>query len=434
MVSFAFPPHNVIGAVRVGKLAKYLTRFGHDVRVLSALDAPYPKGLPLEIPIENVTYTPWTRVDSPLRAAVTLRQRIRMQGRSRPTRNGNGTAAAPTHSAVARSWLAERYQDVVCIPDENIGWLPSAAAAGRRIAREFLPQVIFASGKPWTSLVVANRVAGSSGVPWVAEFRDPWGGNPYDRSSSRLRQRFDEWFSRRVASTASGVVTVTPPLADIYEKKYGKPAAVVMSGYDEEDQPAVTASNGLRSDDRLWIAHTGSVYAYRDFTQLVRAMHRLGERAKKMRVSLVGADPEGVEAALNLATTLGVRDLFEVSEPVSRAESLHVQRSADVLLLATWNDPREHSFLPGKLFEYVGARRPILLLGLVSGAAAQLVSSRSLGIALDDTDAIAAWLDARLAEKERSGRTAGPPEAGRRGLEFESQARLLEGFLERFAR
>jgi hypothetical protein len=72
-------------------------------------------------------------------------------------------------------------------------------------------------------------------------------------------------------------------------------------------------------------------------------------------------------------------------------------------------------------------------VGLVTGAAAELVTSRSLGVAFDNADAIAAWLDTCLAEKERSGRTAAPPASARQGLAFENQARRLEAFFERFA-
>src|SRR5205085_5319487 len=119
--------------------------------------------------------------------------------------------------------------------------------------------------------------------------------------------------------------------------------------------------------------------------------------------------------ALKLAATLGVAESFELSPMVARAQSLRVQRAAEVLLLSMWNDPREHTFLPGKLFEYIGARRPILLVGFVSGAAAELVKSRSLGVALDNADDIAVWLGARLDEKQRFGRTAAPPASARKG-------------------
>lgn len=56
IVTFAFPPSNVIGAVRVGKLARYLDRSGHDVRVLTT-DIVADRSLPLEIPREKVIYT-----------------------------------------------------------------------------------------------------------------------------------------------------------------------------------------------------------------------------------------------------------------------------------------------------------------------------------------------------------------------------------------
>src|SRR5947207_15946278 len=111
-----------------------------------------------------------------------------------------------------------------------------------------------------------------------------------------------------------------------------------MSGYDDEDQPAAAPSNGLADDGRLWIVHAGTFYAQRDLTPLVRAIHQLGDRARRVRVSLLGAEPAGVVPALKLAATLGVAESFELSPMVARPESLRIQCAADVFPLSTWSD------------------------------------------------------------------------------------------------
>jgi hypothetical protein len=434
IISFVFPPHNVIGAVRVGKMAKYLSRFGHAVRVVAAHDQPFPKTLPLEIPADNVTYTPWIRVDRPLRAAASVAAHLRgRHGTATPKTGNPAELPGPSRRAAVRASVVARYWNLFFIPDDNVGWLPTAMTAGLRIARDFRPHVIYASGRPWTSLVVAHWVSRRCGVPWIAELRDPWGSDPYD-PSPRLRRRLDDWLSRHVVRSAAGVVTVSEPLAEAFRRKYKKPTCVVLNGYDDDDRPAKRVASDAHDDGRLWLVHTGSFYVQRDFAPLVHALHHLGERAGRVRVSFVGADPSGMGPGLALADALGVAGSFELSPMVSYTESLRLQRAADVLLLVMWNDPREHGTLTGKLFEYVGARRPILLVGLTTGAAADLVKSRSLGVALDDPDLIAEWLSDRLDEKERTGRTAAPTLLAQSDLTRESQARVLETFLERFAR
>src|SRR3546814_6100522 len=63
-VAWYFPPSNTIAAVRLGKLAKFLTRAAHDVRVLTPEDVPYAPTLPVEIPQGRIYRTAWTDVNA----------------------------------------------------------------------------------------------------------------------------------------------------------------------------------------------------------------------------------------------------------------------------------------------------------------------------------------------------------------------------------
>ena len=106
--------------------------------------------------------------------------------------------------------------------------------------------------------------------------------------------------------------------------------------------------------------------------------------------------------------------------------------AADALLLLTWDHPEERGVLPGKVFEYLGAGRPVLAMGCTAGVVHDLIASRGLGLSSNDPAEIAAQLTRWLAEK-RAGGVADVAPAARAGFSREEQVRALEGVLERAA-
>ena len=177
IVTFAFPPSNVIGAIHVGKLARYLDRRGHDVRVVTT-DVIEDRSLPLEIPRERVIYTDYPKSKSSLGFLV-------RPFRQRSTEfNSNPGDAPPSDSAPGRSlWreLHRHYVGLIHIPDMRASWARTAVPAGRKLIEAWRPDIIYASSPPHTGLIIANRLARSFGIPWVAGLRDLWVDNPYHK-------------------------------------------------------------------------------------------------------------------------------------------------------------------------------------------------------------------------------------------------------------
>ena len=108
-----------------------------------------------------------------------------------------------------------------------------------------------------------------------------------------------------------------------------------------------------------------------------------------------------IRHVLPLARELGIADRVVVHPHLPRAQAAAIQQQADVLLLMQWDDPREQGNLPGKLFEYLGARRPILGLGLEDGVPAEIIRERAAGCFSNDPAEIALQLSAWLDTKRR---------------------------------
>jgi hypothetical protein len=146
IIAFFFPPCPIIGSLRVGKTAKYLHRFGHEVRVVACAKSPSTLTAPVEIPSGNVSYTDWVDVDVPYQRLLSTAHAVRRRLRGRTANEQprwlesasarlHGNAAAKRSSRRLAERLRVAYQDIVHVPDASIGWYYPALREARRVAR-----------------------------------------------------------------------------------------------------------------------------------------------------------------------------------------------------------------------------------------------------------------------------------------------------------
>lgn len=436
LVAWYFPPSNTIAAVRLGKLAKFLRKSGHEVRVLSAKDLPYAPTLPVEIPEDCVHRTTWTNINAFGPKAKHWARRLlgRTSGAPSPTpaRTDPTTIATrqpPRGTAYFGGTASKLFQLLFNFPDKQIGWFRAAHKEGQRVAREWRPDVIFATAPPFTTLLIGYSLSKATGVPLIVEYRDRWSDDPY-YPPPWWRRRMERWLEGKITRHALAITTVSEPWAQAYRARYRKPVAVIYNGYDPADQPqgvATVTIGGWHDRNVLRIIHTGGIYrGRRDPSPLFAAISRHDDLRRKVRVVFYGIATDYVGA---LARDHGVEDAIEVYGRVDHAESLRQQRISDILLLMQMDSPLEQGNVPGKFFEYLGARRPILILGWDQGVPATIVKERGAGAATTDPDAIAAQLRAWIAVKERTGNLADLSDEVCAGFTHEEQAARLAGFL-----
>lgn len=432
IVSGYFPPFAPMSGVRAGKLAKYLLARGHDVRVLCAKNLPYPPLLPLEIPEDNVRYADWLDVNALPKRVASFRNRLRGAPSAGGAAKKAEAAPAEAKPGTGKSGLAlvlDRlrllYTDITNWPDAQIGWLPYALADGGKLLSEWRADLIYATVPPLTGLLVARRLARRFDIPWIAEFRDLWVDHPY-YDAPPWRSWLERIQEARTLAAASALVTVSDPWRDILEARFHKPTLTVLNGFDPDDYPEEPPR--VAANQELTILYTGTLYpGRRDPTPLFQAVARLGDRARSVRMQFYGADRAAV---MQLAEKAGVVGQAEVFAPVGYQRVVELQRAADILLMLRWNDPSELGVVPGKLFEYIGARRPILCLGFDQGAVPDIIRSRDLGVISEDPDVIAKALLRWLDQKCQGGRIAPLPLEARTGLSRSDQFETLERFMQ----
>ena len=284
------------------------------------------------------------------------------------------------------------------------------------------------SAPPFTALLIARSLSSRMRAPLVVEYRDRYFEDPY-HDASRLqafRKKIDRHVENWWMKPAKGIVTVSEPWADDYRARFGLPVVTAYNGFDPDDFP-LREERDFAPPETLRIVYTGVLYTdRRDPSPLFAAMKLMGEAGRSIRADFYGADPHTLQ---RMASAHGVLEQVSINDRVPYAESIDLQMNADVLLLLQWNDIKEQGNVPGKVFEYVAARRPVLGLGLVGGVPDRILRERNAGAIINEPEAIAARLAEWQDEKREKGILPLLPASVRDGLSRADQFAGVEKFL-----
>jgi glycosyltransferase involved in cell wall biosynthesis len=230
--------------------------------------------------------------------------------------------------------------------------------------------------------LIGAAVKKATGVKWIADLRDPLvadADNPVERLPARAKENVQRVVARLVASQADAIVTAWDGIADEIGA-YGPKAAitVIPNGADYDDFEGLDYNPA----DQFRITHAGSFFGKRNPRPFLTALQESGLENVVARFvgELTARDREWAE-------TLGLGERLELLPFGSRRRSLAYQRDSEALLLLLPEaGERGPPVLPGKLFEYLAAERPILAAVPPAGAAANLIREAEAGIVVAPDD------------------------------------------------
>ena len=246
------------------------------------------------------------------------------------------------------------------IPDARIGWVKPSV----RFLKEYLANndmdIVISSGPPHSLHLIAMALKKELGIKWVADFRDPWTTIHYHQSL-RLNKRAQKKhlkFESQVLNNADLVVVTSSNTKKEFQKITNKPIEVISNGYD------VLEKIEANLDAQFSIAHIGSLLTNRNPEILWEVLSELKGKNKRfskdLLIKLVGAVSEDV---LKSIAAFGLTENYKTLGYVSHKGAVQIQHDSQVLLLVEMDSPETKSIIPGKLFEYVAANRPILAIG-----------------------------------------------------------------------
>ena len=258
--------------------------------------------------------------------------------------------------------IAGRYVAALARPDRWVTWKCPAVLEGLRMIREFKPDLIWSTYPIATAHLIGAELARRSGLPWVADFRDPMAQDGYPADPKTWAQ-FSAIEQSAIQHARLNVFT-TPGAARMYRERYPDAAAriaVIENGYDEDS--FVDAGHAPRmslNPDVVTLLHSGIIYpSERDPTALFVALGRL-KRAGRMLPGSVKLRFRATahDGLLNgLAQTHAVQDLIEIMPPIPYRAALQEMQHADALLVMQGTGCNAQ--IPAKIYEYLRSRRPI---------------------------------------------------------------------------
>jgi glycosyltransferase involved in cell wall biosynthesis len=369
IVSRELPPAIGPHPIRVAKLAKYLPRFGWDVTVLTVpVDHAWAVDASL---LEDIRGTDVIRVARLLAGVIRPSDAGSRPVAGRDRGQTDPGAATGRRTALAR-WL---------IPDRDLLWAIPAARRARQVARGY--DVVLTTAPPFSTHIVGAWVARRTGIPWVAEYRDNWTTNPLYRRTG-LAGRLDRFVETHALPSATVVVTMSQAAADEMAARFpavrGRVVAI-PNGFDPEDMPVARA----RPVDFI-VVYAGSLGEARDPRPLFGALAGMAATdssfAAALQLRLVG----NVTAAIATAARDAIGESRVVIDGlVPHRQALETAAGSAVLLAITTHREAGGSGLTSKLFEYLGLRRPILLLA-PDGPARDLVAALDAGEVAEPDD------------------------------------------------
>jgi hypothetical protein len=258
-------------------------------------------------------------------------------------------------------FLYKYYREVAHYPDSEKKWKTFALKAAEELLQHEKVDAMISCSSPVTVHMIAKELKNIHSIPWIADFRDLWTQN-HNYQYSRFRKTLERTLETKTLASADALVTVSPLWTEKLKTLHkGIKAYTITNGFD----PEKINDNPTKLTPNFTITYTGQIYKEnQDPSKILIALKRLisqGEMAPSdVAVRFYGPKDEGLGGRIE---EFGLSAVVKQYGTVSRETSFEKQRESQILLLFDWEDPTEKGVIPGKIFEYFAALRPILVTG-----------------------------------------------------------------------
>ena len=396
VVTYYWPPSGGSGVQRWVKFAKYLPQEGWQPVIYTPENPEYTA---IDHTLETEIPHTVEIIRRPIIEPYNLYRKLMGRGASTDmkTLTAGASGGAVTEISSGKKSFKQRLslwiRGNLFVPDPRVGWVKPSVRFLKKYLAEHPVDVIVTTGPPHSMHLIGQRLHKELGIPWIPDFRDPWSRMYYLKHlpmSARTWRRLRA-MEQSVLDDCSTVLAVTPLVQEEFQAQTKTPVAMITNGYDGGDFEQAVEPDGFFN-----VVHTGLFAADGNPLNLWKA---LGIKAwaepdfkAALRLRLVGkVDREVYDAIAEAGLKDNVIDLGYRDHLTAVREQL----AATVLVLPLRNDPEYRPILPGKLFEYLASRRPILGIGQEDGAMARVLADTGAGVTAgwDNLDSIRDFID-----------------------------------------
>jgi len=370
LIAFYFNQKNEVASKRLRGLAKYLPDFGWDPIIIA------PK-------LNNTSYnnnSNFKVIETEYEDMVD--KWLKKFNISSTDENKEEHTDINKQSPIAKnnplfSKLISIAGEIFAYPDGMKYWYEPAIEIAKEVIEINNIEAIISSSWPITSHIIAKNLKKEYNIPWIADLRDLWNMNPYVHHTF-IRNYFEKRLEIKTFKYADVLTTTTNLARETLQKIHpNKNIYTVMSGFDIEE---ISLNNTPKDIKKLNFTYAGSLYSgKRDPTLLFNGIKQLIDDGK-IDSSLLQLDFYGDSESLEeIAKKYKIENIVNIHGPIPHSEVLKKQKESQCLLLLSWNNEKEKMFLPGKIFEYLAAKRPILSIGYKEGSLKELIEKTNTG-------------------------------------------------------
>jgi glycosyltransferase involved in cell wall biosynthesis len=427
VVSYAFPPWGEVGALRVFNFCRRLPQFGVDPVVLTVREEN------LEVRDSSITLPS----DLPVIRTGVITNPLDWYRRMRPEASASSgvRGSLGEDSSEIASFLRKNILAALHIPDRYWGWYFPALRATRELLEREKVDVLISSGPPWIPHVIARSIKRRYGIPWLADFRDPWSKLSHGNVTrpnwwNRLAEKMEAGCVRDADLVICNTQRFGDGMRDAYPALNPKKFRVLNNGYD--DSASVRPVTDASASEKL-LLHLGSLYGERRIDTFLLAIANLVKtgrlRSEATKVLFQGdMDAKYVAEATRLVPELVKRKVAEFRPRVPFDEARKLLWKSNLLLLFQGS----HSLqLPAKFYEYLQTGIPIFAV-CDAGALTDVIEATGAGVwvTAQDSDSIAEEL---LKALEMPRRTSEEVTQSSAAYQYSSLSRTLSEWMQEVA-
>lgn len=358
VIAYYFPPLGLSGVQRTTKFVKYLPEYGWQPTVLTVEDRGYfAKDEALLGELEGLP------VDIVRTASHDLLHLFRKRD----------VVAMPS----GRKYnLFLRASQAIFIPDNKIAWKKHAMAAARPLLRSAPFDMLYATAPPYTDFLIGAALKKEFRIPLVLDYRDPWLSNPHHYYATPLHRLAHHRLERRALRYADHVVTINRSIKETIVRENPSVShhdvSIISQGFDPADFEGLRR----RPDGKLRITYAGTFYDNRTPAHFLRALGAFLEvrPAARGRVEACFVGQFRAEDKA-LVARLGLEDSVRALGYLPHRDTAAVMADSDVLWMIIGSGEGAEMMSTGKLYDYIGARKPVL--GCVPAGSARAVLEQS---------------------------------------------------------
>ena len=267
------------------------------------------------------------------------------------------------------------------IPDARCWWVKPSVRYLKTYLKDHPVDAIISTGPPHSMHLIAMKLKEELGIPWIADFRDPWTEIDYydDLHLTKRSDRKHHRLEREVLTKADKVVTVAPDGARRLGRIGNRNVRVIYNGFDHDDD----THSAITLSEKFTITYLGILSKIQSPENLWEALDELVKEdsnfAHDLRINMIGQIDNSVVHSIE-GKELKQFVIYSPCIPHSEVSAAHRSSTLLLLLLMPDSEPRAKGLLTGKLFENMASGRPILCIGPEDGDAAHILKETQAGV------------------------------------------------------